>query len=280
MSDINTNSPLYAIRRPLIFLRWNLAFPLQAMDAKFSQFRFVTWMECIRFTVLILILLSEYQFWAIMFMIKEGNLDNLYAFYQTNYNRLSISKIDKCLPLVLSFNVIWSSIVYVLTFKWNANKISTLCQEIGDQKSKLFAMLSNHKDEKAYMYFCPKIEYSTRTIIYGQILNLLSSILWALWIYYFLIYYEEYATFVNYKQIVQIIYPFLTAIQMLFMGFGPISSSAEIVVGQIVDSISILYCHWGKVMLSIAKKDQERSSTSNQDDNGQNYKVNFENVDG
>ena len=66
---------------------------------------------------------------------------------------------------------------------------------------------------------------------------------------------------------------------MLFMGFGPISSSAEIVVGQIVDSISILYCHWGKVMLSIAKKDQERSSTSNQDNNGQNYKVNFENVD-
>ena len=159
MSDINTNSPLYAIRRPLIFLRWNLAFPLQAMDAKFSQFRFVTWMECIRFTVLILILLSEYQFWAIMFMIKDGNLNNLYAFYQTNYNRLSISKIDKSLPLIFTFNVILSSIVYILTYKLNAKKISTLCQEISDQKSKLKAMLSNHNDEKTYNCFCLKIEY-------------------------------------------------------------------------------------------------------------------------
>ena len=148
MNDINTNSPLYVIRRPLIFLRWNLAFPLQATDGTFSRFHFVTWMECTRFTVLILILLSEYQFLAIMFIIKDGNLDNLYAFYKTNYNRLSISKIDKSLPLIFTFNVILSSIAYILTYKLNAKKISTLCQEISDQKSKLKALLPNRNDEK------------------------------------------------------------------------------------------------------------------------------------
>ena len=66
---------------------------------------------------------------------------------------------------------------------------------------------------------------------------------------------------------------------MLFMGFGPISCSAELVVGQIVDSISTLYHHWGKVMLTIVKKEQACRSSSHQENNGKNCKVNFENTD-
>ena len=276
MNDINKNSPLFAIRRPLKLLRWILGYPLQATDATFSRFRFVTWMECARFTVLTLILLCDYQFWAIMFIIKDGNLDNLFEFYLTNYNKLSVSKIDKVLPLIFTSNIIFSSILYLLTFKWNANAISNLCQEISRQKSKLFAMLSNHNEERTTICSCPKMEYPTRTIMYGQLLNVLSSILWGLWIYLFLIYHLESATFVDYKHFVQVMYPILIVIQQLFMKFGPIHCSAEIVVGQIVDSISDLYCYWNKVMLCIDMKDQARRSTSNHENNGQNCMMNLE----
>ena len=61
------------------------------------------------------------------------------------------------------------------------------------------------------------------------------------------------------------------------MKFGPINCSAEIVVGQIVDSISDLYCYWSKVMLCIDRKDQARRSTSNHENDGQNCMVNLEN---
>ena len=279
MNDINKNSPLFAIRRPLILLRWILGFPLQATDATFSRFRFVTWMEYARFTVLILILLSDYQFWAIMFMIKDGNLDNLLEFYQTNYNKLSVSKIDKVLPLIFTCNIIFSSILYLLTFKWNAKPISNLCQEISREKTKLCAMLSNHNEGKTSLCFRPKMEYSTKTIMYGQLLNFLSSILWGLWIYLFLIYHLESAIFVNYKHFVQVLYPILIVIQQLFMKFGPINCSAEIVVGQIVDSISDLYCYWSKVILCIDMNDQEQCIKSNHENNGQNCKLDFENID-
>ena len=161
MNDINKNSPLFAIRRPLMLLRWILGFPLQATDATFSRFRFVTWMECTRFAVLILILLSEYQFWAIMFIIKEGNLDNLFAFYQTGYNKLSVSKIDKVIPLIFTSNIIFSSIIYLIIFKCNANAISSLCQEMSQQKSKLCAILSSHNEEKTSPCCNPKNTLST-----------------------------------------------------------------------------------------------------------------------
>ena len=80
MSSSNTNSPLYKIRRPLEFLRWIGGFPIQPLDPSFSQFRFIPWLECIRFSIVILMFVLEHLYFILVVIIYEGNLNNYFSF--------------------------------------------------------------------------------------------------------------------------------------------------------------------------------------------------------
>ena len=280
MSNINPNSPLYRIRHPLIILRWTLGFPLQVMDGKFFRFRFVTWLEIIRFTILMLILLLEHEFWAILTLISDRSFDDFYDFYESNMNRVSASKIDKWLTWMFRIANMMFSFVLLLLFKWNAKKIENLCQDVAKQYTNISAMLRNQHEETTSSCKGNKLEYATRTLIYGQILNFISSILWGLWMYYYLLYNAGDAVFVEFKSFIRATYPILVTIEMLFMGFGPIASSTELVVGHIVDSITELFCKWNKVLDSLLcplchlchcdKNTSIRSGAVKQENNGQN----------
>ena len=52
------DSPFYEIRRSLVLLRWMLGFPLQAKDESYTEFIFITWLECLRFFIMLLLTLA------------------------------------------------------------------------------------------------------------------------------------------------------------------------------------------------------------------------------
>ena len=76
MKDKNIYSPLYNTRRTLKALRWMLGWALQIKCAYYLEFQFVTWLECIRFMALLLVLLAHYFYWASVILIQDGNLNN------------------------------------------------------------------------------------------------------------------------------------------------------------------------------------------------------------
>ena len=244
----NSYSPLNEIRQPLKILRWTLGFPLQALDATFSRFRFVPWMEFFRFSTLILISLVEYLFWAILFLIDDGNINNLIDFYADGYNKVSASKIEQSSFVILRISTIIFAFVYIFHFKWNANTISDLCKEVNRLKENLSKMLIEKHEERKHRCYHIKFEYSTKTILYGQILNVLSSLLYGVWILIFLQNNENEAWFPHRKTFVQIVYPIVATIAMMCINLGPMTCSAELVVGQIVDSITQLYCQWEEAL--------------------------------
>ena len=277
MNRMNTNSPLYGIRQPLTLLRWTLGFPLQTEDPTFSQFHFVSHTECLRFAVFISIMLFEYVFMSMTFLINEGDLDKFHEFYASNFNQMSESKIDKLLPAIFRLSSIVFSLIYLLVFKYNANAISNLSQDVNKQRTHLLAMLIIQKVERKRFYCRYELEYATKTILYGQFLNILASIIWGLWLHYFLIYHDEQPSFADYKYTIQIVYPIIIIIEMLLIGFGPMACSAEIVIGQIVDSITDLYCQWELAFECSGTKDTKNSSDCEEENDCHGNRIKFEN---
>ena len=103
-------SPLYKIRKPLFCLRWTLGFPLQTIDNSYAHFRFVTWIECIRFSLLFSIYITEFVFWGILILVNDGNLSNYFDSVQQMYEDFSPSKMDQILAVIFMLIVITKSI--------------------------------------------------------------------------------------------------------------------------------------------------------------------------
>ena len=135
MSSSNKNSPLYKIRRHLQFLRWIGGFPIHPLDPSFSQFRFIPWLECIRFSIVILMFVLEHIYWLLMVTISEGNLNNYFSFYETNYNKFSASKVDQFTTIFVYITTILSAIVFLIVFKSNSTSISEFCKDAKKLKS-------------------------------------------------------------------------------------------------------------------------------------------------
>ena len=273
MNNVENYSPFYEIRQLLKLLRCICGFPIQTVDATFSRFRFVSRLEYIRFFALILVLLLEYIYWTILVLIYDGNIKTLFTFYNENYDSMYSSKIDKLSSMLFYVITMISSFVYLFVFKSNVEPISELCTDMSKLNAKL-SKVSNEmkKERKEPKHKCEfyKMPSSTKTVIYGQILNLFTSMLWALWGFFFFQSNSNLETVQRYGAGLQIIYPILFFIEHLFLFFGPLACSAELIIGQIVDSIADLYGKWdeslkysSKVTLNNDNNDCADASHSN-----------------
>ena len=247
MNKMDNYSPFYEIYRLLKLLRWIGGFPIQTIDETYSKFRFVSQLEYIRFFALILVLLLEYIYWTILVLIYDGNINKLFSFYNETYDNMYSSKIDKLSSILFYLITIISSFVYLFVFKSNVNPISELCADMSKLKVRL-SKASNEKkkerEERNHELICYKLPNSTKTVIYGQILNLFTSLLWALWGFCNLQSNSNLEIVHSYGDGVQIIFPILFFIEHLFFFFGPLACSAELIIGQIVDNIADLYGKW------------------------------------
>lgn len=247
MTSTNTNSPLYEIKRILKILRWIGGFPIKPLDSSFSQFIFIPWLEYIRFCFLILVFVMEYIYLMIKVLIYGGNLYNVYTFYETNYNKFSASKIDQFSTIFFNhITTISFSAVFIFVFKSNASSIGELCTDTKELRSMLKPMLIKNSKEKRSASHCFQMKKYAKGIVYGQCLNIVSSILWGIWAAIFLqTHYERTA---KYGNDIKISYPIILTFQNTFILFGPMACTAEVVVGQIVESITDLFCRWEDIL--------------------------------
>ena len=167
-------SPFYKIRRTLMLLRWTLGFPLRAKDNSYTEFRFVLWLECLRFLLLCLMSVLPVVFWLLVLLIVDGNLEHFKNLMKESNENYSTSKIDHVLT-----QQVWPissgaiSLSYLFLFKNNTHCINSFCNEVKVIKSKMAAMLINMGEERKQTH-CITIEKSEKLIIYGQILNLIT----------------------------------------------------------------------------------------------------------
>ena len=250
MTTVKEYSPFYKIRRTLILLRWTFGFPFQAKDDSYTEFRFVVWLECLRLLVLCLLSTSFFVFWLFALLIVDGSLENLIVVIKSYCNSYATSKtIDFWLIFVWPLSAVMTPVVYVLFFKHNAKSISNFCKEATMIKSKINAAFII-KREEVKQARCITVEKSEKLIIYGQTFNAISSFLFGMWKYNTCKVLTEDNIHCHYGSISPILLPFMQAFQIFFICFGPMSCSVELVICQLINSLSGLFKDWTDTLQS------------------------------
>lgn len=244
MNFQNEFSPFYEIRSLLKLLRCTCGFPIQVKNETFTSFRFTPWLESVRFSSLIVFHLLDFLYLTILVLLCEGDFNQLFALYAVNYDNLMRSKIDQLSSAFFYVISIKSTIIYFLVFKSSVDSISDLCKEMSKAKAMLKTNTDARKMDNLFCTKCNEITNSTKTVMYGQILSLLTSVVWALWCFNYFQSLADLDVFVRYGAMVHIVYPILFFIQHLFNFYGPMACTAELIIGQIVDSISKLFSDW------------------------------------
>ena len=106
-------------------------------------------------------------------------------------------------------------------------------------------LIKNNKKNRPVSH-CFQMKKYAKGIVYGQCLNIVSSIFWGIWAAFFLqTHYERTA---KYGNDIKLIYPIILTIQTTFIFFGPMACTAELVAGQIVESVTDLFCRWENIL--------------------------------
>ena len=204
----------------------------------------------------------QYLYLIIIVLIFDGNLDNFFAFYEEGYNSYSSSLIDQLSVVFMSISFYLSSLAFLFVFKCNAKSISDLCKDVQKLKYELaFKSIKLKEEQKPLKYFYV-MEKSTRTMVYGQFFNLVASISWAIWTVCF--YESNDEKFLHYGDSLRIVYPILVVMLTSLCLFGPMTCSAELVVGQIINSITDLFSQWNSILKCGVKAFPEDNVKRNQ----------------
>ena len=270
MKDTKEYSPFYKIRRTLVLLRWTFGFPLQSIDDSYTEFRFVLWLECLRFSVVYLMIMLSFVYWLFVVLIVDGNLENFITLFKELQDTYSKNKIDHYLVLLLYVNAVIMSFSYILYFKYNTQSINIFCNEVVIIKSKMAAILIN-KGKEGQQTHCMIIQNSEKLIIYGQIFNAITSFLHGLWNYNICITLPKDHLVYQYGSNYQLFIPPMFAITKFFIWYGPISCAVELLICQVINSLSDLFNDWktmlqGKPRLHPIYLHQQVSNTKSSDD--------------
>lgn len=246
---INENhSPFFRIRRTLIVLRWLLGLPLQIKTDSYTEFKFVKWLECLRLMLLINLHLLYFLSWVFILLMNDGNLKKFAEVMQESNNSYSSNLIDIAFCMSWPISVIILSCAYTLMFHYNSKKLSTFCQETVEIRANVSKLLNNNKRKKARFSF-KMVENSKKLVVYGQLLNLITSFLFGLWNYNIFSTSSESSVFKQYGLSYQILLPPLIVIQSLFTVYSPISCTVEVIICQMVDVVADIFKDWRSLLL-------------------------------
>lgn len=249
MMEVKEFSPFYKIRRILWFLRWTLGFPLRAKDGSYSEFTFITWLECVRFCMMACCL----SFFVIFSLISltlfmDINMEQFKRFLISNMNFYSTSTLDNSLAYLWPMIVFLTWLTYLIEFKSNLASINEFCANVGNIKAKMHAMIVKPEERRSKNLY-RELECHEKMLIYGMTLSILTSILLGTWfgIHYKTLldefFQDEFYTFI-------IILSFIFAFQSLFLLYGPISCASELVICQYINSLTDLFKTWRQILES------------------------------
>ena len=243
MTSIKIYSPFYNIRGTLVLLRWLFGFPLQAKDDFHTEFRFVLWLESLRVLVVCVMPIVGYLYLLFMCLMIDGNLENIFNVIQGSADTYSTSKLDQAQLFFWPVSAVIMSTSYFLLFKYNTQSINRFCNDVTLIKSTMAPMLNN-RGKKEKRSRCVTFEKSEKLIIYGQILNLIASFSFGLFNYNLIMALPKDSIFNKYGYQYQVLLPPMNIIQNIFMLYGPISCAAELIICQIINSMSGLFKDW------------------------------------
>ena len=246
MTDPREYSPFYKIRRTLVVLRWMLGFPLQKKNEYYTEFKFMSWLEWLRFTVMFLLPFSSLFFVLIVILIVDGNFDNLKSELYKSQELYTTSKTDSIAFFIWSLVVVPGTwFVYVLLFKRNILSINQFCNEVIKIKSTMNAMVvkNDEKRKQPRKFTCRlgEVETSEKLLIYGQLLSILASCFTGGWGYIN-------SPVLRFGYHIVVAYAFFLVISMHFIAFGSISAAAEVIICQVIICLIDLFQEWKEIL--------------------------------
>ena len=240
MSDFKEFSPFYKTRQTLLLLRWTFGFPLQAKDGSYLEFRFVTWLECIRFLIMVIFLnFCNLGMLLVLILFTDMNLKEIQEFLKLNMDIYSTNLLDNSLAYLWPMIVLMVWLGYFIMFRCNLDYINEFSSNVTAIKSKMSAMLVK-TEKRLKKNKRMKLEAPEKLLIYGIILSTSTSILIGTWLG---THYEMFIkSYLHTQSNVPIVtFSILFAIQTLFLNYGPMSCASEIVICRYINSLTELF---------------------------------------
>ena len=257
----NQHSPFFKVRKTLLLLRYTLGLPLQIKDNRYTEFRFVTWLECLRFFVYCLILNSWLINLSGICLLVDGTVENYMQLLKDSYRLTSSSVIDQSSTASVNMLALLLLFVYPILFKNNAHEITSICKEMLDLNTNMNSASQQVKPKKKKCGM--SMEISERMVIYGQSLNMTGCILWVVWYYDLVMSLPQDHSLYNYLSNPNL-GPFCGAIGLFFNIYGPLSCAAEFVICHMINSLTNLFENWKAILNSKTPMDSTNNETQSQ----------------
>ena len=247
MEELKVYSPFYNVRRTLILLRWLLGFPLQSTDDSFSEFVFISRLEITRFFVMLSFPIILNLYLLLVFLNSDGQLQNFLDFYQGIYYYYSQNTIDHIVV------VTWTIIIFVVLhinlygFKRNTKVINTFCNDFCRVKSNLDSLLLEYNQKEASNCH-ENIQSSEYLLIFGQILNIIATSLFCIWLYGVTEIISDGRNFLILRGILCFGFLFFYFLQVSSTLFGPMSCAVELMICQFINELAMLFEDWKKLL--------------------------------
>ena len=183
-------------------------------------------------------------------MNSDGNFQNFIDFYKGIYYYYSQNTIDHIVV------VTWTMIIFVVLqinffgFKRNTKVINKFCNDFCRVKSNLESLLIEY-DQKEPSNRHENIKSSECLLIFGQILNMIATSLFCIWLYEVTEIISDGRNFPILRGILCFGFLFFYFLQVSSTLFGPMSCAVELMICQFINELAMLFEDWKKVLSAI-----------------------------
>ena len=237
-------SPLFRIRKILLFLRWFSGFPLKSKNKEFNQFEFFPCLEYTRHSLYIACFILPLSYNTYSFT-KFDNLNDPIEVITKFWRYIGYSLLDICVIYTIPYINMISSTFYLRSFKKMALKFNEICLNLTNLNKELnqsldLMSIGNKKRSKTRIslklfrfgiFIAAMIlilnGISMYILIYGNLHDFTTSPI---------TYVQKHIFFLN-NNVSSFcwVYPYITI-------------SADLIICEILEHTKEMYIHWNKIL--------------------------------
>jgi hypothetical protein len=256
-------SPLFRIRKILLFLRLFLGFPLKPENKEFNEFVFQSCLEYTRYSVYLacFFLPAFYNMYSIMKLTDLNNpLEAIANFFMQLFGYTAL---DLVVVMTIPYTIVVSNTFYLRSFKKVALRFSQICLNLTNLSKELnesVDLMSTGKKKRTHMRISLKLFFA------GFLITFMVLILWN--IVYYMIIQDNLEELTNSH--IADVQKYILMVNILVTSFcwayPCITISADLIICEILEQTGEIYLHWNTILNDYNERFQPTSEQKLQND--------------
>ena len=256
-------SPLFKIRKILLFLRWFLGFPLKPKNKEFNEFLFQPCLEYTRYSVYLafFFLTASYNLYSLM---KLGHLNNPLEVITKFYTEIfGYTLLDIFVIMTIPYTNIISNTFYLRSFKKVVTRFSQICIDLTNLNKELNESVDKMSTGRKTG---TNMRISIKLFLSGFFIALLVIILYCVPSATVIEKNLEEFTNSHITDVEKYIYMVNIIVFTCCWVYPCITISADLIICEILEQTGEMYLHWNKILTNYNERFQLSSDQKQQND--------------